>query len=155
MKRVPKTNLRSPGHLNKALTERAVLLHNNSPFTVKLHFAFQTAAFLYYVIDFAKGGELFTILQKNERFSEKSAKLYIAELVLAIEHMHNRGIHHGDLKLENVLLDGEGHVLLADFDCAKIKSCKGRVEGTMEYLSPEAILRNEDGPQRDWWAMVG
>jgi len=72
---------------------------------VKLHYAFQTESKLYFVIDFLNGGELFTYLRSEYRFSEEKTKIYAAELVEALSYLHKHGVLYRDLKPENVLLD--------------------------------------------------
>lgn len=154
MKRVPKSFLKSQKSIIKAQNERSILETNNHPFMVRLHYAFQDDKHLYYIINFAEGGELFTLLQHKGVFSEKTVKLYAAELVLVLQYMHNSNIHYNDLKLENVLIGRDGHILLVDFGLSKygleaISTC-----GTLEYLSPEALTERRAGFAGDWWALV-
>jgi len=93
--------------------ERKILQRSlESPFLVGLKFSFQTDTDLYLITDFKSGGELFWHLQKETRFSEERARFYIAELVLALEHLHRYNIVYRDLKPENILLDATGHVAL-------------------------------------------
>ena len=86
---------------------------------MKLHYAFQTDAKLYFVMDFCNGGELFYHLRKDCKFSEKRARFYAAQLVEAIRCLHTNGIIYRDLKPENVLLDGEGNLKITDFGLSK------------------------------------
>ena len=97
-----------------------ILERLNNPFIVKLHFAFQTPERLYFVIDFLNGGELFFHLRKETRFRENRAKFYAAEIVLALECLHQNGIIYRDLKPENVILDQFGHLKLTDFGLSKL-----------------------------------
>lgn len=97
-----------------------ILERLNNPFIVKLHFAFQTPERLYFVIDFLNGGELFFHLRKETRFKENRAKFYAAEIVLALECLHQNGIIYRDLKPENVILDQFGHLKLTDFGLSKL-----------------------------------
>ena len=90
-----------------------------NPYIVGLHYAFQTETKLYFVIDFLNGGELFTYLRKESRFSEQKAKIYTAEIIDAIGCLHKSGIIYRDLKPENVLLDKEGHIRITDFGLSK------------------------------------
>jgi len=89
-------------------TERRVMQNIRHPFIVRLHGAFQTEDKLYMVMDYVNGGELFFHLKKEGRFSEERVCLYVAELVLAIEHLHKHGVIYRDLKPENILLHGDG-----------------------------------------------
>uniref|UniRef100_A0A1A9WAA5 non-specific serine/threonine protein kinase n=1 Tax=Glossina brevipalpis TaxID=37001 RepID=A0A1A9WAA5_9MUSC len=142
-------------------TERQVLeAIQQSPFLVGLHYAFQTDSKLYLVLDYVSGGELFTHLYKAEHFSEATVKIYIAEVVLALEHLHKLGIIYRDIKLENILLDGQGHIVLADFGLSKIFSSGSDHRahsfcGTLEYMAPEIIRAGPGGHDLavDWWSV--
>uniref|UniRef100_A0A8C2B6C9 Ribosomal protein S6 kinase n=1 Tax=Cyprinus carpio TaxID=7962 RepID=A0A8C2B6C9_CYPCA len=101
-------------------TERQVLEHiRQSPFLVTLHYAFQTDTKLHLILDYVNGGELFTHLVQRVRFKEQEVTLYSGEIVLALEHLHKLGIVYRDLKLENILLDSNGHIVLTDFGLSK------------------------------------
>ncbi|XP_033271533.1 ribosomal protein S6 kinase alpha-4 isoform X2 [Orcinus orca] len=101
-------------------TERSVLeLVRQAPFLVTLHYAFQTDAKLHLILDYVNGGEMFTHLYQRQYFKEAEVRVYGGEIVLALEHLHKLGIIYRDLKLENVLLDSEGHVVLTDFGLSK------------------------------------
>uniref|UniRef100_A0A3B3SDI4 non-specific serine/threonine protein kinase n=1 Tax=Paramormyrops kingsleyae TaxID=1676925 RepID=A0A3B3SDI4_9TELE len=101
-------------------TERQVLEHiRQSPFLVTLHYAFQTDTRLHLILDYVSGGELFTHLVQRVRFKEQEVALYSGEIVLALEHLHQLGIVYRDLKLENILLDSSGHIVLTDFGLSK------------------------------------
>lgn len=115
-----------------------------SPFIVGLKFSFQTPTDLYLVTDYMLGGELFWHLQKEGRFSEDRARFYIAELILALEHLHDNDIVYRDLKPENILLDANGHIALCDFGLSKANlnndGTTNTFCGTTEYLAPEVLL---------------
>ncbi|KAK9480397.1 kinase-like domain-containing protein [Lipomyces japonicus] len=141
--------------------ERNILVRTattDSPFIVGLKFSFQTPTDLYLVTDYMSGGELFWHLQKEGRFSERRAKFYIAELILALEHLHNNGIVYRDLKPENILLDANGHVALCDFGLSKANLSSNDTTntfcGTTEYLAPEVLL-DEQGYTKmvDFWSL--
>ncbi|XP_022261454.1 ribosomal protein S6 kinase alpha-4 isoform X1 [Canis lupus familiaris] len=101
-------------------TERSVLeLVRQAPFLVTLHYAFQTDAKLHLILDYVNGGEMFTHLYQRQHFKEAEVRVYGGEIVLALEHLHKLGIIYRDLKLENVLLDSEGHIVLTDFGLSK------------------------------------
>ena len=100
-------------------TERDILAEIQHPFIVKLHYAFQTEGKLYLVLEFLKGGDLFTRLSKEVMFTEEDVKFYLAELALALDHLHDLGIIYRDLKPENILLDDDGHIKLTDFGLIK------------------------------------
>lgn len=141
--------------------ERNILVRtalSDSPFIVGLKFSFQTPSELYLVTDYMSGGELFWHLQKEGRFDEKRAKFYIAELILAIQHLHNSDIVYRDLKPENILLDANGHIALCDFGLSKANLTKNDTTntfcGTTEYLAPEVLL-DESGYTKmvDFWSL--
>ncbi|CAK7566197.1 MAG: Serine/threonine-protein kinase [Sporothrix epigloea] len=141
--------------------ERNILVRtatSDSPFIVGLKFSFQTPSDLYLVTDYMSGGELFWHLQKEGRFEEGRAKFYIAELILAIEHLHDNNIVYRDLKPENILLDANGHIALCDFGLSKANLTKNDTTntfcGTTEYLAPEVLL-DEAGYTKmvDFWSL--
>uniref|UniRef100_A0A915DNE9 Ribosomal protein S6 kinase n=1 Tax=Ditylenchus dipsaci TaxID=166011 RepID=A0A915DNE9_9BILA len=99
--------------------ERNILAQIRHPFIVKLHYAFQTEGKLYLILDFLRGGDLFTRLSKEVMFTEEDVKFYLAELILALEHLHSLGIVYRDLKPENILLDADGHINVTDFGLSK------------------------------------
>ncbi|TPX62548.1 hypothetical protein PhCBS80983_g00294 [Powellomyces hirtus] len=120
--------------------ERGILEDvSNHPFIVSLHYAFQTDEKLYLILSYASGGELFTYLAREKMFAEDVACFYIAELLLALEHLHDLGIIYRDLKPENVLLNADGHVLLTDFGLSKVALDARTVCGTIEFMAPEVL----------------
>ncbi|KAJ3095903.1 hypothetical protein HDU97_006432 [Phlyctochytrium planicorne] len=111
---------------------------------------------LYLVMEYVPGGDMFTHLRKNRRFPEPIAKFYTVELVLAMEHIHSRGIIYRDLKPENVLMDREGHIKIADFGFARAIGPKERAMtfcGTPAYMAPEIILKVGYTKAVDWWSL--
>jgi serine/threonine protein kinase len=140
-------------------TERQVLESvNRHPFVVKLFYAFQDLEKLYLILEYGQGGELFTHLNTEKMFSETVTAFYMAEMILAISHLHNDlGVVYRDLKPENCLLDADGHLLLTDFGLSKVAvetsedSCNS-ILGTVEYMAPEVILGKRYGKAVDWWS---
>jgi len=156
MKVLAKQNIIKRKQVEHTRTERNVLGKLNHPFIVKLHYAFQTEAKLYFVLDYCAGGELFFHLSRMKKFPEHMARFYSAEITLALDTMHEHGVVYRDLKPENILLDGEGHIKLADFGLAKEgvhEAAEGAHSlcGTPEYLSPEVLDRQGHGTAVDWW----
>ncbi|XP_030850528.1 ribosomal protein S6 kinase 2 beta isoform X1 [Strongylocentrotus purpuratus] len=134
--------------------ERNILVDVNHPFIVQLHYAFQTEGKLYLILDFLKGGDLFTRLSKEVMFTEEDVKFYLAELALALDHLHSLGIIYRDLKPENILLDDHGHIKLTDFGLSK-ESVDGKTYsfcGTVEYMAPEVVNRRGHTTAADWWS---
>eukprot|EP01060_Flectonema_neradi_P038204 TRINITY_DN7959_c0_g1_i1.p1 TRINITY_DN7959_c0_g1~~TRINITY_DN7959_c0_g1_i1.p1 ORF type:complete len:397 (+),score=71.42 TRINITY_DN7959_c0_g1_i1:115-1191(+) len=155
MKILNKSMLVERDEVEHTKTERAVLEKANHPFLVKMRYAFQTAEKLYLVMNFANGGELFSHLKKEKRFTEDRSRFYAAEISLGIQYLHDRDIVYRDLKPENVLLDSEGHIVLTDFGLSKMMRESERTKtfcGTPEYLAPEILLNKGHGKPVDWWA---
>ncbi|XP_027959042.1 ribosomal protein S6 kinase alpha-2 isoform X5 [Eumetopias jubatus] len=163
--------------------ERDILAEVNHPFIVKLHYvlllectalqparvlgppgmptlppstAFQTEGKLYLILDFLRGGDLFSRLSKEVMFTEEDVKFYLAELALALDHLHGLGIIYRDLKPENILLDEEGHIKITDFGLSKeaIDHDKRAYSfcGTIEYMAPEVVNRRGHTQSADWWS---
>lgn len=144
--------------IEQTKTERQILESvNRHPFVVKLFYAFQDHEKLYLILEYGQGGELFTHLKTEKMFSEDVAAFYMAEMLLAISHLHNDlGVVYRDLKPENCLLDADGHLLLTDFGLSKVSAeqtdgCNSFL-GTVEYMAPEVILGREYGKAVDWWS---
>jgi len=159
MKVMSKKELIRKKALRHIRRERSVLEYVSHPFVVGLLHAFITEAKVYLVLEYCAGGDLHQHLMAadHSRFPEPQARFYTAELVLALEYLHELGVIYRDLKPENVLLDQQGHVRLADFglcragvqdDAAATSFC-----GSPAYLSPEMVSRNGHGQATDWWGL--
>ncbi|KAL2209147.1 serine/threonine-protein kinase [Sarocladium strictum] len=143
--------------------ERAILAQvAGHPFITNLLGSFSDHDSLYMLLDYVPGGELFSYLRKLRRFDERVARFYAAEIVLVLEYLHEEqgGVAYRDLKPENLLLDGDGHIKLVDFGFAKRLGHDGEnpVEtytlcGTPEYLAPEVIHNKGHTTAVDWWAL--
>ncbi|XP_046986596.1 ribosomal protein S6 kinase 2 beta isoform X2 [Schistocerca americana] len=137
-------------------TERNILVDVRHPFIVRLHYAFQTEGKLYLILDFLRGGDLFTRLSKEVMFTEEDVKFYLAELALALDHIHSLGIIYRDLKPENILLDADGHISLTDFGLSKLPLDDQKAYsfcGTVEYMAPEVVNRKGHSFAADWWSL--
>ncbi|EPQ06669.1 RAC-gamma serine/threonine-protein kinase, partial [Myotis brandtii] len=139
------------------LTESRVLKNTRHPFLTSLKYSFQTKDRLCFVMEYVNGGELFFHLSRERVFSEDRTRFYGAEIVSALDYLHSGKIVYRDLKLENLMLDKDGHIKITDFglckegitDTATMKTfC-----GTPEYLAPEVLEDNDYGRAVDWWGL--
>ncbi|KAJ5905819.1 Serine/threonine-protein kinase 32B [Penicillium subrubescens] len=137
------------------IRERRMLEHLNHPFLCNLRYSFQDMEYIYIVVDLMNGGDLrFHISRKC--FTEEAVRFWMAELACALRYIHSQGIIHRDLKPDNVLLDSEGHVHLADFNVAsdfrpgKPLTSKS---GTLAYLAPEVYEGGGYYFEVDWWSL--
>lgn len=161
----------SPFLLNQALE-----ILRDCPYIQTLYYAFQTGDKLHLVTgktdfdarilctyrpyflshkEYVPGGEMFQQVQKGPQ-PEHIVQFYIAELIVALEHIHLKGIVYRDIKLENVLLDADGHIRLVDFGLCKKLGERGRSKsfcGTEEYMAPEVIEGIGHNTAADWWAL--
>ena len=137
--------------------KEAFMLTNGHPFITTMYCCFQNTEHLFFVMEYMSGGNLKEQLDKVEFFSEKRTKFYAAEIVLAVEFLHQHGILHRDLKLANVLVDSDGHCKIADFGLSKLglfRDCKTRTNcGTPLYMAPEIMKNLPYGQGVDWWAV--
>ncbi|XP_033172169.1 ribosomal protein S6 kinase 2 beta [Drosophila mauritiana] len=139
----------------RSTNERKILADVGHAFIVRLHYAFQTPGKLYLILDFLRGGDLFTRLSKEVMFTEEDVKFYLAELALAMNHLHTLGIIYRDLKPENILLDEHGHIALTDFGLSKQPLDGSKTYsfcGTVEYMAPEIVNRKGHDFAADWWS---
>jgi serum/glucocorticoid-regulated kinase 2 len=154
MKILKKAAIKSGEQKDLTVTERTILQTVNHPFLAGLRFAFQTSSRLYFVTDFYKGGDLFFHLRITRRFTEDQARFILAEIILALGHLHSLGFAYRDLKPENILFDEEGHICLTDFGLAKSDSGKSLKTfcGTPGFLAPEILKGQGYSKAVDWWA---
>ncbi|KAK6297171.1 hypothetical protein J4Q44_G00317540 [Coregonus suidteri] len=141
--------------------ERDIMAFSNSPWVVQLCCAFQDDRHLYMVMEYMPGGDLVT-LTMNYDMPEKWARFYTAEVVLALDAIHSMGFIHRDVKPDNILLDQNGHLKLADFGTCMKMDLTGMVHcdtavGTPDYISPE-VLKSQGGDgyygrECDWWSV--
>jgi len=143
--------------VERIVTEKRILSKLSHPFVVSLHWAFQTDGHLFMVLDYCAGGELFYHFDRVGAFSEPDARFYASEILLGLGYLHQQGILYRDLKLENCLLDIDGHVRLTDFGLSRdgvseAELCESHV-GTWTYISPEMIRREGHGFPLDFYCL--
>jgi len=135
-------------------SEKKVLSIIDHPFIVNLKGKFQTPSHVYMILDYACGGELFTLLRREGRFANDVALFFASEILLAFDYLHAMDIAYRDLKPENLLIDRQGHVKITDFGFAKeVRDKTYTLCGTPEYLAPEIIQSKGHNKNVDWWAL--
>ncbi|KAG8569034.1 hypothetical protein GDO81_014238 [Engystomops pustulosus] len=158
MKVVKKELVHDEEDIDWVQTEKHVFEQaSNNPFLVGLHSCFQTPSRLFLVIEYVNGGDLMFHMQRQRKLPEEHARFYAAEICIALNFLHERGIIYRDLKLDNVLLDAEGHIKLTDYGMCKEGLGPGDTTstfcGTPNYIAPEILRGEEYGFSVDWWAL--
>lgn len=118
------------------LAERDILISARNPFVVRFFYSFTCRENLYLVMEYLNGGDLFSLLRNLGCLEEDMARVYIAELVLALEYLHSLNVIHRDLKPDNLLIGRDGHIKLTDFGLSKV----GLINST-EDLSGSSTIR--------------
>jgi len=154
IKVLSKAKLSGQNLMKYAKTERDILAYIKHPFIISIEYAFQNTENLFLVLEYASGGDLADILFLEKRFCEDRAKIYAAEILLALEELHKRDIIYRDLKPANIVLDSEGHALLTDFGLSKEGIGEKLTKsfcGTAAYMAPEMISHKPYGKSLDWY----
>jgi serine/threonine protein kinase len=157
MKLMEKRLLQETDQVGQTITEKQVLFQVAFPFCVSAHATFQTPDQVVMVLDYVPGGDLFGRLKEDGKFSEPRARLYAAELALAIGHLHKHGFIYRDLKPENILVDRDGHIKMTDFGLVKSQMSGASATtttfcGTPEYIAPEMLQQQPYTKAVDWWS---
>ena len=142
-----------------ALNEKDILTkltQSRCPFAAQVYGYFQDADYLYYVLEYVPGGELFTYMVQYDKFDDEEAKFFVAQLALALEHMHKSDIAYRDVKPENMLVDKDGYIKVCDFGFARVIPRGQRAYtmcGTPEYIAPEILRGKGHGVAPDIWSL--
>ena len=157
MKVLRKDKIMGQNLIKYAKTERNVLSYVRHPFIVSLNYAFQTPEKLFLILDYCPGGDLGFQISREKRFDEFRAKIFVCEVLLALEELHKRDIIFRDLKPDNIVLDEEGHAMLTDFGLSKEGVYDNYMArsfcGSVAYLAPEMIKRQGHGKAVDWYLL--
>lgn len=133
IKVLKKLDLLRKNDIERILAERNILITVRNPFVVRFFYSFTSRDYLYLVMEYLNGGDLFSLLKKVGCLEEDVARTYLAELVLALEYLHSLGIVHRDLKPDNILIAQDGHIKLTDFGLSKI----GLMNSTDDLSGPD------------------
>lgn len=143
--------------LRYTMTERNILSFVRHPFIVSLYYAFQTPRQLVLILQFCSGGNLQRLISRESGLNEPVARLFTAEILLALEHLHERRIVFRDLKPGNIVHDDRGHAMLTDFGLSKegVAGFRGARSfcGSVAYLAPEIVRRQEHGHAVDIYGL--
>ena len=159
-------------HIN---TEKNILSLNDNPWKVKLNYSFLYNGYLYFIMDYYPGGDLYKYIEKKDTLTEEEAKFYIAEIILGVESLHKNNCIHRDIKPDNIFIDQEGHLKIGDFGLSILsnniaypytykyikKQNKENIDnliglsdvGSLLYVAPEVIEKKMYGPEIDWWSV--
>lgn len=162
LKSLRKSDLFKDNEIRHLISEREVLYELNHPFCIKLFAEFEDQNYAYLALEFVPGGELRSLLVSNKKLSVDAARFYGAEVLLALEHMHSFNIVHRDVRPENILIDEDGHVKLADFGYSMKTSATSEhklftICCPAPYLSPELLnskYQGGYGKEVDIWALA-
>lgn len=156
IKSVHKNRLIKVHKVHTVVTERNILVKLSHPFVVNIHFAFQNHSKVYIGLEYVPGGDLAFHLTRLGCFPLSIVRLYVAELVLVVNHLHEQSFIYRDIKPENILVDRFGHLKLTDFGLAKNLSSNSLAStfcGSPQYLAPEIIQKNKYSYPVDWWSL--
>ncbi|XP_015585714.1 cAMP-dependent protein kinase catalytic subunit alpha [Cephus cinctus] len=153
MKILEKGKLVRMKQIEHTSNEKRVLQSLKFPFVVYMEFFFKDNSYVYMVLPFINGGEMFSHLRNMGKFTEPLSRFYAAQVALALEYLHHCGLVYRDLKPENILIDKNGYLKVTDFGfCKLVDGRTWTLCGTPEYLAPEVILSKGYGKSVDWWS---
>ena len=174
IKKIKKELLAKKNQIIHIRNEQLFMSKVKSPWIVELKASFQEDDYLFLIMEFLPGGDFMNLLIKKDKLTEEEAKFYIAELILAVESIHNLDCIHRDIKPDNILIDKNGHIKLSDFGLAKVSDTlyeknvtkdenfnpKKKTHkklyscvGTAYYVAPEVLIKKGYGQEIDWWSV--
>ncbi|XP_034172682.1 cAMP-dependent protein kinase catalytic subunit 1 [Osmia lignaria lignaria] len=153
MKILDKAKIVKMKQVDHTHNEKKILQCVRFPFVVFMEFFFKDNSYIYMVLPFINGGEMFTHLRRMGKFDESLSRFYAAQVALALEYLHHCSLVYRDLKPENILIQHTGYIRVTDFGfCKMIDGRTWTLCGTPEYLAPEVILSKGYGKSVDWWS---
>ena len=156
MKRINKDLLLQKKQVQNIKNEKEILFQADHPFVNSMDFVFQNELKIYFFLKYLPGGNIYDNIYRVRRFQEGTVKFIGAQIVSALGYLHGRNIVNRDLKPENVLMDYDGYISLADFGLAKFLQPQDKTFsfcGTAEYLAPEILDMRGNGFGVDWWTL--
>lgn len=143
---------------DKLRRELLLMTTIDSIFLQKCHLCFESSCDLFFLLDYIDGGDLFFHLcqrqvKRKKGFSEKELRILLSEVYLGLEHLHQAGYIHRDIKIENIMVGLDGHVKLIDFGLAIEIDSRSSLCGSLLYMTPEMLKDNRIGTFTDWWAV--
>lgn len=154
MKILKKMNIIKSKQEQHIINELNIVPFLQHPFLLEFLSLFQDEKYLYLAFEFIPGGDLFTLLKAENRFSLDKSQFYIAQVIYALEYLHSKNIVYRNLKPENILINKNGYIKLTDFELMKkIEDRTYTLCGTPGYMAPEIILNKGYGLGVDWWAV--
>jgi len=156
MKILKKNDIIKQKQVDHVYSEFNILSGLKHPFIVQLiGYNFEDPKYIYFIMEYIQGGELFSLLRSKGSFPVSQTKFYIAHIITIFEYLHSKNIVYRDLKPENILINKNGYLKLTDFGFAKILENEKTYTlcGTPEYLAPEIILNKGHGKAVDWWTL--
>ena len=156
IKSIRKSKLIAQNKVQSVLSERNIMAKTEHPFIVSLKFTFQSKSKFYFGLEYVPGGELFHRIYKGSFLSRQEYRLVIAQVAIALHHLHSIGVIYRDIKPENILIAADGYIKLADFGLAKditVDELTSTFCGTPEYIAPEIVKGLNYDTMIDWWAL--
>ncbi|CAD8189672.1 unnamed protein product [Paramecium octaurelia] len=151
LKKIEILRLKQVDHI---ISEFNILKQIKHPFLIEMSGYTQDERYLYFVLEYIQGGELFTYLRNAGTVQNEEAQFYSAQVVLMFEYLHTKNIVYRDLKPENLLVQSDGYLKLTDFGFAKVVDDRTyTLCGTPEYLAPEILLNKGHSKPVDWWCL--
>lgn len=155
IKRMDKELLKDTRQLDNIYNESLILQDAcMCPFIIKFYHTIESDSYIFIVMEYIEGGELFFYIKKYKYFTEEIVKFFIAETIIALKHLHDKDILYRDLKPENLLISSKGHIKLADFGFAtRMNDNIYMICGTPDYMAPEKLLGQGDSKETDYWSL--